>query len=917
MPTNDAILLERWNARHDAEAFSELVSRYADQVYATCMRILRNETDAEDVAQECFLRLAQASDEIRTSVGGWLHRVATTKSLERIRAEGRRRIRDRAFQETQATEPLVGWSDIHEHVDAAIDTLPDDLQLVLVAHFLERKTHAEVAREFGVHRRTVSYRIQRGLDAVREYLSARGVTLSAVALGSLCTAHVSAAAPLTLKASLGKLAIAAGATPGSSGTAAAWSTGGMMLMKGKTIGIGLLVALLVVGGLLWRVDQSERSKPDPSQSVPVASNDRDDTTELGAVTTPPAKPTPPPAADASGAQIPEPAPALDTESDSVAPESGSLSTASFDWDVAARKEGYEPIANEQEYASIDGTVVDIDGYPVEGAQILVSPGSRNGEIASSRLFNGTADTGSDGGYRIEGIRYSGKYWVNATKPGYADTFQGKADGIPLTIAAGDALTGVNIMLESGTTLRGRVLSRRDEPVTDAVVQLKNAATSRSQNLAEYQTAQTDNEGYFSMGFDRWTYVTFRVRSVLHGTGTFPGVRIQADEVVELHLEEPATIYGTARNKNGTPIANGYVAFFGSKSVLMTDDEGSHENGLFAASFNSQLDENGTYEIDVDPGLDYGADLGSSTGVELKDRERLFDLKAGERREWSPVATAGSIFVRGVVIGEPSGKPFGVRRGGGITVYANQDGGSFGASRANVASDGTFDISILNGPGTYTFRARHFFFEDRMAGESSEPYDLEDGDEIEIQLNVPESQWFSVQAVDAGGEPLEGASVSFLSDEYGSYNPHLVTNADGRMDEPIPLAPYAGLRLRVEAAGYATAIGAHRSEAEPGTVHPEETLVLWPGAGFEGDLRGADGAPIVNSSIALTLRNSAGQEWVFESDTSAEGHFTIVDQAPADIVSITLRAGDAGEWSNPSVPLEAAAITNLGVIHLKE
>ena len=60
MSGSDHALLERWLTNRDAEAFREIVDRYAGMVYGTCTRILRNPDDAEDVAQECFLQLACA-----------------------------------------------------------------------------------------------------------------------------------------------------------------------------------------------------------------------------------------------------------------------------------------------------------------------------------------------------------------------------------------------------------------------------------------------------------------------------------------------------------------------------------------------------------------------------------------------------------------------------------------------------------------------------------------------------------------------------------------------------------------------------------------------------------------------------------------------------------------------------------------
>jgi hypothetical protein len=49
MTLADSILLERWMARRDAEAFSEIVSRHTDLVYGASRRIVRNDADAQDV----------------------------------------------------------------------------------------------------------------------------------------------------------------------------------------------------------------------------------------------------------------------------------------------------------------------------------------------------------------------------------------------------------------------------------------------------------------------------------------------------------------------------------------------------------------------------------------------------------------------------------------------------------------------------------------------------------------------------------------------------------------------------------------------------------------------------------------------------------------------------------------------------
>ncbi|NCQ36367.1 sigma-70 family RNA polymerase sigma factor, partial [bacterium] len=59
MQSLDSELLTRYATTRDAEAFAELMIRHRDLVYATCYRVLRSRADAEDVSQDCFLRLAR------------------------------------------------------------------------------------------------------------------------------------------------------------------------------------------------------------------------------------------------------------------------------------------------------------------------------------------------------------------------------------------------------------------------------------------------------------------------------------------------------------------------------------------------------------------------------------------------------------------------------------------------------------------------------------------------------------------------------------------------------------------------------------------------------------------------------------------------------------------------------------------
>ena len=86
----DDALLQQYAATHDPDAFAQLVERYSDLVYTTCLRITRDAHDAQDAAQECFLSLARKAGSIHSSLAGWLHTTARHASLALVKKSRKR-----------------------------------------------------------------------------------------------------------------------------------------------------------------------------------------------------------------------------------------------------------------------------------------------------------------------------------------------------------------------------------------------------------------------------------------------------------------------------------------------------------------------------------------------------------------------------------------------------------------------------------------------------------------------------------------------------------------------------------------------------------------------------------------------------------------------------------------------------------
>jgi len=211
MAVNELALLQQYARTRDAFAFRQLVEQHQDMVFAACHRVLGNRADAEDAAQNCFLKLSLAAGRLKAPIGGWLHTVAVHGAIDMLRGETARRARERAAAKAAprtCTCPDASWADVRGEVDAAITALPERLRTPLVLYFLEGRTQADVATELGVSRPSVSRYLRRGVEALRRRLKRAGVMASVVALPTMLSSSAAEAAPATLAADLGKIALA-------------------------------------------------------------------------------------------------------------------------------------------------------------------------------------------------------------------------------------------------------------------------------------------------------------------------------------------------------------------------------------------------------------------------------------------------------------------------------------------------------------------------------------------------------------------------------------------------------------------------------------------------------------------------------------------------------------------------------------
>ena len=165
----------------DVHAYGELVERYREVAFRTAWLITRSTADAEDAAQEAFVKAYYALGRFRAGEAfrPWILRIVANEAKNRRRSAGRRerlavRVADERGPGDAAPSPETAAVEVERREDllAALEQLPERDRLVVAYRYLLELSEAETAEALGVRPGTVKSRLSRALGRLRTEMDA-------------------------------------------------------------------------------------------------------------------------------------------------------------------------------------------------------------------------------------------------------------------------------------------------------------------------------------------------------------------------------------------------------------------------------------------------------------------------------------------------------------------------------------------------------------------------------------------------------------------------------------------------------------------------------------------------------------------------------------------------------------------------
>ncbi len=168
-PVSEHIIIQRI-LDGDIKAFEDIVLKYQDMVYTLSYRILKNHEEAEELAQDVFIKIYQSLCRFnnKSKLSTWIYRITYNKAINKFKSQKRQiittEINDKSeFNTCTVADVLFEISNTEKRqiINESILSLPETERIILTLYYFEELPIGEVAEIVGISKQNVKVKLFR------------------------------------------------------------------------------------------------------------------------------------------------------------------------------------------------------------------------------------------------------------------------------------------------------------------------------------------------------------------------------------------------------------------------------------------------------------------------------------------------------------------------------------------------------------------------------------------------------------------------------------------------------------------------------------------------------------------------------------------------------------------------------------
>ncbi len=154
----------------DVQAFEEIVKIYQDMVYTLSYRVLKNHEDAQEIAQDVFIKIFKSLDSfnMKSKLSTWIYRITYNTSINKLKSQKRKivttEINDKAeMKNSTASDALfeITNEEKKEIINITILKLPESERIIITLFYYEDLPISEIADIVGISKQNVKVKLFR------------------------------------------------------------------------------------------------------------------------------------------------------------------------------------------------------------------------------------------------------------------------------------------------------------------------------------------------------------------------------------------------------------------------------------------------------------------------------------------------------------------------------------------------------------------------------------------------------------------------------------------------------------------------------------------------------------------------------------------------------------------------------------